>query len=438
VSKGGQLGRKLKRAITSRELDLYVLAAAAFVFTLLGTIGLANAAALSSAILALLAFLAVAQIKSRRQVEQITAAQKASAADILRNDFPEVLIERRAGAQTLMLIGISLGRTIETAEIGLRKALSSGTTIRALLVDPSDDAAVRSAASRIGELDSVEHLRASILHSLTRLERWRRDNGGTVEIRVTGVVPHIGVNAIDVDRRDGLLVVQMYEYLPAREASPIFSLEPKDGLWFDHFAQEAARMWDDARPWPPTPEEAVRQAARPVFTDHFSEDLFRLAENAAEVFVTGVTRNTFLNSEFSRWERLIGNGCRMRFLLVDPDSDAIAIAAERYYVYRSPEAARERGRFVLNLLRELKAATGGNLEVRLTHYPLSLGIVAVDPVVPGTSRSAIFAEYYQYQAGAEPKFVINGRDRPWYKHFIDEAETLWNAATPFPLDSDPT
>jgi hypothetical protein len=33
--------------------------------------------------------------------------------------------------------------------------------------------------------------------------------------------------------------------------------------------------------------------------------------------------------------------------------------------------------------------------------------------------------------------VISGRDRPGYKHFVDEAETLWIAAAPFPLDSDP-
>jgi hypothetical protein len=47
----------------------------------------------------------------------------------------------------------------------------------------------------------------------------------------------------------------------------------------------------------------------------------------------------------------------------------------------------------------------------------------------------MFAEYYQYQAGAEPKFLLGSQDKPWFSHFMEETETLWKSATPVDFNS---
>jgi hypothetical protein len=427
------LGELIRRAVSHRDVDLYVLAVGALVFTVLGSAGLTNAAALSSATLGLLTFLAVAQIRSRRQIAEIAESRTTTHTDVLRTGFPEDLAARRQEARSLLLIGRSLGRTIATTRVHLRRSLAAGAHVRVLLVDPDDDGAVRAAASSTADSARVERLRSRIRASLDELAGLR-GAGGQLEVRVTTAVPHIGVNAVDVESERGFIVVQHYEYRPTADAAPILRLDTRDAYWFPHFVAEANRMWEDAQPWPPTVEQAVRRAARPAFADDFGPELLAVMSRARHLLITGVTRNTLLTSEYKRFEQWLTSGCVIRFLLVDPDSPAIDVAAERYYAHRSADRTRERGRHALGLLRELRQTTGGDIAVRLTRHPLALGLVAVDPTEETRSpHSAVFGEYYTYQAPGEPKFALRADDGPWCGHFVHEAEALWEGALPVEL-----
>jgi hypothetical protein len=71
MSDSGGLRKRLTGLATDENLDLWLLTVAALVFTILGVIGVANQAVLASAILALLAFMATAQVRSRRHVADI-------------------------------------------------------------------------------------------------------------------------------------------------------------------------------------------------------------------------------------------------------------------------------------------------------------------------------------------------------------------------------
>lgn len=44
------------------------------------------------------------------------------------------------------------------------------------------------------------------------------------------------------------MCVQHYEYHPHGDAAPVFTLEPSDGGWYQHFVDEAERLWDRADP----------------------------------------------------------------------------------------------------------------------------------------------------------------------------------------------
>jgi hypothetical protein len=187
-------------------------------------------------------------------------------------------------------------------------------------------------------------LRQRIETTLDELGDLSASTGGDVEIRVAPFAPQVGINAIDVGSPDGLIVVQHYEHRPMAEAAPIFSLRASDGVWYEHFAAEAERMWADGIPWPAEPEKSLRRAAHPLFTEAFGPELALTMNNAKELLITGVTRNTLIRSNYNNLEDWLRNGCRIRKLLIDPSSDAIAVAAERYYAGRSPGKTRQRAR----------------------------------------------------------------------------------------------
>ena len=125
---------------------------------------------------------------------------------------------------------------------------------------------------------------------------------------------------------------------------------------------------------------------------------------------------------------MLKNGCRIRVLLVEPSSDAVAVAAQRYYAERSSDSAVRRINHTLRLLAELKRSTGGALHVRLTTHPVAVGVIAVDCSSANRSdASALFVEYYPYQApGNEPKFVLQPPDSRWFENLYHEAEALWS------------
>jgi len=126
-------------------------------------------------------------------------------------------------------------------------------------------------------------------------------------------------------------------------------------------------------------------------------------------------RNALITSKYNKFEDGLRNGCRIRMLLTDPSSDAIVVAAGRYYAGRSPASSRERVHHMLRLLAELKRSTGGDLLVRRTSHPLAMGMIAVNGSPDSRSEtSALFVEYYPYQAAQleEPKLVLQPADQP--------------------------
>jgi hypothetical protein len=424
--------RLAARLLEDEYLDLYVLVVAALAFTILGITGVASIADLASMILALLTFLALSQIRSRRQIASIANAQRADPFSLLGDDFPVDLIKRRAAASDLLLIGLSMSRTVQgSSREDMRQTLLHGRRIRVLLVDPTNDALLAQAVSRHGANLGAQRLRERIKSTLDELTSLQASTNGMLEIRVAASVPTMGVSAIDSGEPRGVLVVQHYQYRPLAEASPIIRLEAKDASWYAHFLAEAERMWQDGQTWPLSPAQALARVPRPAFVESFGVQLESAMSDASDLLITGVARNTLLTSNYNHFENWLNRGCRIRFLLVNPSSDyALSYAADRYYAQRSPGTLRERINHSLRLLEELGNSTHGELSVRLTSYPLSIGIVAVDGTPSFRSEaSAIFAEYYTYQASGEPKFVLQPADGRWYENILGEAEALWQGAT---------
>jgi hypothetical protein len=237
--------------VDDEYLDLYLLAALALIIAILGIAGVAEIKYLASATLALLAVLAFSQIRTRRNISEIISARKPDLLSVFQVAFPVDLEGRRASASTLLLIGLSMSRTVRgVSQAGLRSILSSGGSIRILLLDPTNEELVRAASRYRPHGMTPDGLKKRIQGSLDELRTLSENTAGSLEVRVTSFIPQMSMNAIDIGRRNGLIVLQHYEYKPNSEPAPIFCLTPSDSIWFKHFAAEAERIWADGIPWP--------------------------------------------------------------------------------------------------------------------------------------------------------------------------------------------
>lgn len=424
LEKQGRVRRSLIRVITDENLDLYALGAAALVFTVLGITGITDIKTTSAVVVALLALLAFSQIKSRRLIEQIRNQSRGGAAALFSSEFPPEVVARRAKAHDLLLIGHAMTRTVHNMRSDMATILAAGGRIRVLILDPTDEPLMQTADLRLAKSLGPAKLRAGIERTLEDLTALRGRVGGRLEIRVSSTIPSAGVTGIDLDTRHGIVCLWHYEYRSVGESAPVFVLEPRDGAWYHHFVAEAERLWTAGTEWPLSPEARTARTPRPVFSDEFGPELDEAIENTADLLVTGVSRNIFVNNHYRRLERKLLAGQRVRFVLVEPDSPAVAMAAERYYPERKTESNRERVEHTLRLLAELKATTGGGLSVRLTTHLISMFQIVTD--------TAVFAEYYIYKDMAKPKFVL-AADNDACRHFRAEAENLWEHAQPHEL-----
>lgn len=419
------------RLVNDDNLDLYLLGAVALAFTVLGATGISDVKTLSSVVLALLAVLAFSQIRSRRLTEQIRRTHTAGRASLFQSGFPNDIISRRADAFDILLIGNSMTRTVQGLRRDMLPILGAGGRIRVLVLDPTDEALMATADRGTSENFVPGRLRRRILTTLEDLTMLDGPTTGRLEVRVSSHLLAAGFNCLDVASPRGLICFQHYEYRPNGEPAPVFTLEPPDAPWYQHFATETERLWEAGTPWPLSSAQRIIRSRRPVFAETFGSELESAITNAADLFVTGMARNAFVNDNYGRLENLLKNGTAMRFLLIAPESSAVEVAASRYYAERSPLSARERIQHTLRLLTELRKATNGDLSVRLTDHPIAVGIIATNTRDEHAGPlSAVFAEYYTYQAPGEPKFVLQPGTTPGYQNFLDEAEALWDNATP--------
>lgn len=241
--KQGRIGRAVQAAISDENLDLYILALVATAFTVLGVAGLSDVKTLSSVVLALLAFLALSQIKSRKLTQQIRQAQGSGSTTLLRREFPPELISRRASASDILMVGLTMTRTVQGMHTDLPGILKNGGRVRVMVLDPTDESLMLTADRQRSHSLGVERLRQRILTTLDDLTTARERNGGQLEIRVLSSIPSAGFKCIDVTKPNGVVCVQHYEFRPGGEAIPIVWCTVNDTPWYGCFVAEAERLW---------------------------------------------------------------------------------------------------------------------------------------------------------------------------------------------------
>lgn len=181
---------------------------------------------------------------------------------------------------------------------------------------------------------------------------------------------------------------------------------------------------------------AIAFFQKPSSLDHY-------VQSANQVDLCGVTLTSTLNKQFGNLCERLQAGTKIRILVVDPDSVALKMSAERstspddtdYYRVRLDAAFREIA-YLFKRLEEFKAIQGnspkaGNLYVRLLSYAPSFGIISFDA---HQDNGIMFVEVYPHKFGhkSPPTFdLMPKRDGTWYTYFVDQFDEMWNAAKPW-------
>jgi hypothetical protein len=271
---GTQAVRAIHRRLARPELEAALTIGVALVVGLLGLLGVVDLEVVSAATLSILALICFDMMGSRRHYRGTESAVHALASTVgaLQRHLPaDAVTVVAAGAvpglahaRDIRLVGVTLNRTIRNQLATLESCLTTGGTVRIVLIDPASSAA-REAARRNGLSeypDVFEHrIRPTIdlLHYLAALP----NRNGDLHVRFTTYVPSFGLTMVDPDTAYGRLTVDIYSHRPG-EREPVLSLAAADNLpWYRHFRSEFDYIWESARP--ADPGDGLGNDLRPLF-----------------------------------------------------------------------------------------------------------------------------------------------------------------------------
>jgi len=257
----GPLRRVWADLSAARNLEIYVTAGLSLTFGVLGVLDLVEPRAVAAATLGTLALLAVSNLSSRHQVDDLTASVQALTVSVTAAVHADVPVDRvlavkapaldddLRAASDIRLVGVTLSRTVRDLVLLLDRRLRAGAVLRVVLIDPDSNAPLEAVARTLG-VSSPEFYRPRVASTMDILAGLGAMPGmtGRIEVRLLPYVPAFGMYLIDPTLPDGRAYVELYQHR-SLEPNPCFSLRPdRDGRWYPFFVKQFDTLWDSARP----------------------------------------------------------------------------------------------------------------------------------------------------------------------------------------------
>jgi Domain of unknown function (DUF5919) len=232
-------------AVRAEDFDMYVVLALALV--LIG-VDIWNSNWTLALFAAVLGTFAVTLVRLRRHVGELHSGT-VGIGSVFLHETPIEAVEELEGATDVLLMGVSLDRTLRNAYVPIEKFLQRGGRLRVLLVNPENEWAVKTADRRAYFEQGYEQRKDHIDDSIGSFRQLLERTNGDVELRVTDDPLTFGATMIDgeLDSRHTRIVIQHYSYKKreAREPNPVFVLYPRDAEWFAEFREEIENLWSD-------------------------------------------------------------------------------------------------------------------------------------------------------------------------------------------------
>ncbi len=172
-------------------------------------------------------------------------------------------------------------------------------------------------------------------------------------------------------------------------------------------------------------------------------DFLAMLQSAAQIDLCGVTLTNTINMQFSVLRERLEAGAKIRILLIDPQSQAIEMSAQRSinpkdtaYYRRRLESSLSDLTYLYNSNEDMKQirkrlSKVGTLSVRMLSYAPSFGMTSLDP---DKKQGVVYVEIFPHKHGnkSAPKFELTlNNDKKWYTYFLEQFEEMWEAATPW-------
>lgn len=151
---------------------------------------------------------------------------------------------------------------------------------------------------------------------------------------------------------------------------------------------------------------------------------------AGAIDVAGISAISLTTVYGSFLEEQVREGCRFRFLLLDPASDAVATWKS---MVRETDAVEEDIQRSLQHLGSLRAraASPDQVEVRLARVFPPFSLFAVEPA---RKRGTMIVELHAHRAAVDQRphlHLVRQQDEVWFSFFLTQFEALWEEAEPW-------
>jgi len=227
-----------------RNVDAYLAACAALCVGVLGLLGVADLRWIAPILL-----LCIVPVVNLVLVVHDKLAEGSVQGPVPLREFPiDRLREDWARNTDVLLVGVTLIRTVRNHESDLVRRLLAGKRVRILLVDPDDPTAMALTDRRrpYGEEDAegnASEVRIT-LSALARVVAAVPD--GHLEVRTIDFPIGLGGFAFSPQRPDARMYVETYPF-KTPETQPHFVVEPAHLHWFEHFCLELENLWKAGR-----------------------------------------------------------------------------------------------------------------------------------------------------------------------------------------------
>lgn len=151
------------------------------------------------------------------------------------------------------------------------------------------------------------------------------------------------------------------------------------------------------------------------------------AGHASEICIIAVSAISLVTNHLSFFEKKIQDGCKIRFLLLDPNGPSLQTWDLLSYISKTePDIKR-----TLEYLKKLVQIeqTKGKCEIRLTQVLLPFSMVAIDLQ---KNTGSMVVEYHIFKTAFSERphvFLTRQNSSKWFDFYRQQFEQAWSEAT---------
>jgi hypothetical protein len=229
------------------NIDLYVTIVIAIVLTILITLNVSISENwLAPLTLTILALLAYSMLGNRHQIEELYNQLLLRANDVLLQNWPgKILKEDLQNSSNILIIGVSLERTIRSNFALIEKKLENRHKIKVILVDPNSSAC-EFASNRVYRDKSLTRTQYGIQTTLGSLKSLLDKDFGNLEIRLIDYPLSFGGFLLDPNTPKGVVYLKHYTYRMPREDIPRLIFRPSDEYWYEFYVEQMQILWESS------------------------------------------------------------------------------------------------------------------------------------------------------------------------------------------------